>query len=146
MTETATGKVVIDSFDAPSRTFTFLYAANLSPLVDPLAPFKDYTITVTGTSGEITPQQASATFNLKVENPCYDPSYVSITTSPFPAGPFMYTLYFGSLVSPNHIVSHSPYLVTTSPITHTLCGSITYEATFRGAVADSTTFPPVNYD
>ena len=88
----------------------------------------------------------SASFNLKVKNPCFDPAYVSITTSPFSPGPFKYTLYFGSSVSPTSIVSHSPFSVTTTPIVHTLCGSITYAATFKGTVADSTTLPPVSYD
>ena len=101
---------------------------------------------MTGTSGLITPGIVLENFNLKVKNPCFDPSYVSITTSPFPVGPFKYTLYFGSLASPIQIVSHSPYSVTTTPIVHTLCGSVTYAATFKGAVADSTTLPPVAYD
>ena len=43
-------------------------------------------------------------------------------------------------------MSHSPYLVTTTPIVHTLCGSVTYAATFKGAVADLTTLPPVAYN
>ena len=88
----------------------------------------------------------SASFKLRVKNPCYDPAYVSITTSPFPAGPFKYTLYSGFLASPIQIMSHSPYIVTTTPIVHTLCGSITYAATFMGVIADSTTLPPVAYD
>ena len=119
---------------------------NLNPIVNPLNQSKDYTVTVTGTSGFITPGAVIATFNLKVKNPCYDPSYVSITTPPFPAGPFEYTLYFGSLASPIQIVSHSPFSVTTTPIDHTFCGTITYTATFRGTVADSTTLPPVAYN
>jgi len=87
MTETATGNVVVNSFDGSTRTFKFLYTANLNPLISPLNSFKDYTITVTGTSGDITPGLVSSTFNLKVKNPCIDPAYVSITTAPFPAGP-----------------------------------------------------------
>ena len=101
---------------------------------------------MTGTSGLLIQGIEVAQFNLKVKNPCFDPSYVSITTSPFPVGPFKYTLYFGSLASPIQIVSHSPYSVTTTPIFHTLCGSVTYAATFKGAVAGLTTLPPVAYD
>ena len=37
MTETTTGSVVITSFSAASRTFTFRYITNLNPLVNPLA-------------------------------------------------------------------------------------------------------------
>ena len=88
----------------------------------------------------------SATFNLRIKNPCIDSAYVSIKASPFPVGPLEYTLYFGSLASPIQILSHSPYTVTTTPIAHTLCGAISYSATFRGAIADSTTLPPVAYN
>jgi len=100
MTETATGNVVVTSFDGPTRLFKFLYTTNLNPLLNPLNQSKDYKVTVTGTSGLIKPGTVAATFNLKIKNPCYDPSYVKITTQPFPAGPFEYTLYFGSLASP----------------------------------------------
>ena len=88
----------------------------------------------------------SATFNLRIKNPCIDSAYVSIKASPFPVGPLEYTLYFGSLASPIQILSHSPYTITTTPIVHTLCGDISYSATFRGAIADSTTLPPVAYN
>ena len=80
MTETATGNVVVTSFDGPTRLFKFLYTTNLNPLVNPLNQSKDYKVTVTGTSGLITPETVAATFNLKIKNPCYDPSYVKITT------------------------------------------------------------------
>ena len=44
-------------------------------------------------------------------------------------------------------MSHSPYTVTTTPIVgHTLCGMITYTATFEGAIVESKTFSPVTYD
>ena len=146
MKESSTGNVVIASFNGLTRLFEFLYTNDLNPLVNPLNQFKDYTVTVTGTSGLVTPGIVIATFNLKVKNPCYDPFYVSITTSPFPAGPFKYTLYFGFLTSPLQIVSHSSYSVWTAPIFHTLCGSITYTATFKGGIVDSKTLLPVIYD
>ena len=47
----ATGEPVISVFDSDSRTFTFEYNPDLDPLVDRLALFKDYTVTVTGTAG-----------------------------------------------------------------------------------------------
>jgi len=40
---------------------------NLNPIVNPLNQSKDYTVTVTGTSGFITPGAVIATFNLKVK-------------------------------------------------------------------------------
>ena len=146
ITESATGNIVVASFDGPKKLFEFFHKENLDPLENPLNKFKDYEVTVTGTSGLVTPRIVAATFTLKVKNPCHDPSYISITTSPLPAGPLNYTLYYGSLASPIQIASHTPYLVTTTPIVHTLCGSITYAATFRGKVADFTTLPPVAYD
>ena len=45
----ATGEPVVSVSD--SRTFTFEYITDLDPLVDRLALFKDYTVTVTGTAG-----------------------------------------------------------------------------------------------
>ena len=47
----ATGEPVVSVFDSDSRTFTFEYNSDLDPLVDRLALFKDYTVTVTGTTG-----------------------------------------------------------------------------------------------
>ena len=43
-------------------------------------------------------------------------------------------------------MNHNPYSVMTIPIIHTLCGPITYEATFKGEVVDSKTLLPVAYD
>ena len=50
----ATGEPVVLVFDSDSRTFTFEYNPDLDPLVDRLALFKDYTVTVTGTAGLLT--------------------------------------------------------------------------------------------
>ena len=47
----ATGDPVVSVFDSTSRTFTFEYLPDLAPIVDRLALFKDYTVTVTGTAG-----------------------------------------------------------------------------------------------
>ena len=67
---------------------------------------------MTGTSGFVTPRIVDATFNLRVKNPCYDPSYVSITTKyTYIYGPLKYTLYDGSLAFPIQIMSHSPFEV-----------------------------------
>ena len=53
------GDPVIFAFDGATQTFTFDYSADLAPLVDPLAQFKDYTITVTGTTGLVTPSSVT---------------------------------------------------------------------------------------
>jgi len=42
------------------------------------ATFKDYIVEVTGITGENTPTTEVATFNLRINNPCIDPSFVSI--------------------------------------------------------------------
>lgn len=139
MTESVTGNPVISSYSEATQTFTFKYITNLDPLVNPLAQFKDYTIRVTGTAGDVFTTSVSALFNLKVKNPCFDPLYVSITPGNLPAG--KYTLFDGSLSSPKNVVKSGSYTVVTSPIAHTLCGSVTYTATFDGAVIDLLTVP-----
>ena len=53
------GDPVIFSFDGATYTFTFDYSVDLAPLVDPLAQFKYYTITVTGTTGLVTPSSVN---------------------------------------------------------------------------------------
>ena len=50
----STGDPVVSVFDSDSRTFTFEYTPDLDPLVDRLALFKDYTVTLTGTAGLVT--------------------------------------------------------------------------------------------
>ena len=47
----ATGVPVVSVFNSDSRAFTFEYTPDLDPLVDRLALFKDYIVTVTGTAG-----------------------------------------------------------------------------------------------
>lgn len=130
VSENATGDLVV-TFDASTKTFTFEYLPNLAPLVDPLALFKDYTITVTGTAGDVTPQSVSSTFNLRVKNPCYDPLFVSIDSVPLPVG-LEYIIFDYSVAAP-YSFSHTPFQVTTLPVQHSLCGGLTYEATFETA-------------
>ena len=78
----ATGEPVVSVFDSDSRTFTFEYTPDLDPLVDRLALFKDYTVTVTGTTGLVTSTSISTTFNLRVTNPCPSTT-ISLNSSPF---------------------------------------------------------------
>ena len=78
----ATGDPVVSVFDSNSRTFTFEYILDLDPLVDRLALFKDYTVTVTGTAGLVTSASVSQTFNLRVTNPCPSTT-ISLSPSPF---------------------------------------------------------------
>ena len=78
----ATGEPVVLVFESDSRTFTFEYTSDLDPLVDRLALFKDYTVTVTGTAGLVTSASVSQTFNLRVTNPCPSTT-ISLNPSPF---------------------------------------------------------------
>ena len=73
---------MVSVFDSDSRTFTFEYTPDLDPLVDRLALFKDYTVTVTGTTGLVTSTSISQTFNLRVKNPCPS-TIISLSPSPF---------------------------------------------------------------
>jgi hypothetical protein len=61
------------------RTFSFSQETDLSLSG---ATFKDYTITVTGQAGNVTPVQGQESFNLRIKNPCIDPAYVTITQMP----------------------------------------------------------------
>ena len=54
----------------------------MDPLVDRLALFKDYTVTVIGTAGLVTSTSVSQTFNLRVKNPCPS-TIISLNPSPF---------------------------------------------------------------
>ena len=127
MSESA-GDPVVSVFDGATQTFTFDYTADLDPLVNPLAEFKVYTVTVTGTAGLVIPESVSQTFELRVMNPCFDPLFVTIDTIPLPTGT-EYTLYAQSLLAP-FAFTHTAFTVTTFPFQHTLCGALTYEATF----------------
>ena len=95
------------TFDDVLRTFSFDHTANLDPLIDPLVTFKYFTITVTGTSGEVTPISVDASFNLKVLNPCFNPAFVWIDSVPLPTGE-EYILFDFDPVRP-YAFSHAPF-------------------------------------
>ena len=69
---------------------------------------------------------------------------MQIQTAALPAGPQSYTLYFNSLASPFSIITHSAWSYSTTPIAHTLCGTISYTATFEGSSVDTTTITSRN--
>ena len=66
-------------FDPSTQVFSFHYDNDLllSGHVS-----QDYTVEVTGTSGYLTPKEATTNFNLEVLNPCIDPAFVSIVQKP----------------------------------------------------------------
>ena len=67
------------TFDPVTRTFSFSQDTDLSLSG---ATFTDYTITVTGQAGNVTPVQGQESFNLRLKNPCIDPTYVTIAQVP----------------------------------------------------------------
>jgi len=67
------------TFDPVTRTFSFSQDTDLSLSG---ATFTDYTITVTGQAGNITPVQGQESFSLRLKNPCIDPTYVTIAQVP----------------------------------------------------------------
>ena len=95
-------------FDVASHTFTF---AQLGDLTAAGSTFTDYVITVTGSTGNITPQTASASFTMTVKNPCIDSDYVSIQAVPLPVGE-SYALYAFDAVN-RYEFSHSDFIVVT---------------------------------
>ena len=61
--------------DPLERRFTF---NNVDDLSLAGSSFTDYTITVTGTIGNVVTKSESSSFNLRIKNPCIDPNYVTI--------------------------------------------------------------------
>ena len=96
----------------------------------------DYTVTVTGTSGNTEPISGSTSFVLTVKNPCIDTSFVWITE------PTMSALSYIIADDAKLFDAHPEFTINTSPIVHSLCGPIAYSATFNGVEVDS---DPLSY-
>ena len=101
----------------------------------------DYTVEVTGVTGLNTQSTVTATFTLKLKNPCIDSSYVTIQTVALVDQ--VYDLY--DFVPDGFSWTHDPFTLNTTPITHSLCGDFTYEATFMGSAITAAS-TPVKYD
>ena len=68
------------SFDSTTRTFTIRNASDLSPAG---STYTDYTITVTGAIvGDNMTKQDSASFVLRLLNPCIDSNFVQVVEIP----------------------------------------------------------------
>ena len=93
---------------------------------------------ITGTAGS---QSATTQFPgifLTISDPCKDTNFVTL-------GPAVMTDQQYALADPAKSWTHDAFVVTTSPITHTLCGDPTYTVTSNGNAVDSTT-TPLSYD
>lgn len=129
--------VACNCFDSATLTLTYQHTVDLLPSGN---TFRDYTLQLTGVTGTNNPVAVSTSFNLRVKNPCIDPDFVSIQTVPLPSG-LEYALFSFDATSRMEF-SHSSFIVVTSPIaSHTLCGPLSYEATFESTPIDSSTSP-----
>ena len=124
-----------DCFDPITQIFTFHHDADLD-VSGPTS--KMYSIEITGSSGYLTAKQDTASFTLEVHNPCIDPAFVTIETVSLDS--FDY-----SVNQQAYEWTHQPFDIATVPIVHSLCGALTYGATFKGDIitVDSV---PVKYD
>ena len=88
----------------------------------------------------------SADFTLTLRNPCIDPAYIVINQKPLPASE-QYILHDFKSVG-GYTFTHDAFEIVTSPFQHTLCGDLTYTATFDSQLIDTTTKPTigVSYD
>ena len=89
---------------------------------------------MTGTIGNDTPIQESSDFKLWLKNPCLDSDYVTIQTKPLVVK--AYDLYYSQIAW-----THDAFVINTVPTTHTLCGDLTYKATFMDSLIDPSTTP-----
>ena len=116
------------SYDSNLRTFTFESSNDLTLSGD---NFIDYTITITATAGIDTPVSDSASFNIQVKNPCIDESYVQINAPTLADQTY-------SLYSPSETFKLT---ASTTSTAHSLCGSISYSASFDEVAIDETSSP-----
>ena len=68
----------------------------------------------------------SATFALRVNNPCIDPKFVSISQKKLPIDE-VYILH-AFKAEGGYTFTHEPFEVVTTPIVHDLCGKLAYTA------------------
>ena len=74
------------------------------------------------------PTFGSATFNLKLKNPCIDPAFLTIDTTALPIGETYSLLDYGSLAK--YEFTHTNFMIIAAPEVLTLCGMLSYSATF----------------
>ena len=86
---------------------------------------------MTGSAGYGTVVEDISSFTLTVKNPCIDPAYIAIHQTPLPAGK-QYILHDYKIAG-GYTFTHDPFSIVTFPITHSMCGGLTYTATFNGS-------------
>ena len=127
--------------DPAARQFTFDYSADLTLCG---LSSQSYVVTVQGEAGNVVKTSSTASFTLTLKNPCIDTNFVTITTAALPTN-LQYILHDFEATG-GDTFTHSAFSVVTAPFSHTLCGGLTYSATFNGATIGPGTKPPMAYD
>lgn len=110
ITDVAGDAVLTFNADPLFREFSFSYSADLN--LCGLAS-TDYTVTVTGTAGDVIETSDSADFILTLRNPCIDPAYIVINQVPLPVGE-QYILHDFKAVG-GYTFTHDPFQIVTQP-------------------------------
>ena len=71
-----TSSGIVQAFDSATRTITFYYDTDIALSGGTGVEYLDYQVTISATVGFITTATNSATFNLRVKNPCFDPANI----------------------------------------------------------------------
>ena len=110
---------------------------------------KSYSISVKGTAGRLIPTSVTASFTLTIKNPCIDIAYVTIEKAEL--ANIEYNLYSYDELGFQFV--HDPFRINTVPISHSLCGQLTYESTFMTIPIDNSinvlsepSNNPISYD
>ena len=127
------------SFEDLNRVFTIYNKSNID-LSGPAS--KTYKIEVTGTAGNVTPTSGKASFDLTVKNPCISPDFVTIQAEALIDQ--SYELY--EYDPDGFEFTHNEFRIQTVPISHELCGGLTYTSTFNGLAINSSSAWPVKYN
>ena len=114
----------IVSFDSSTKTFSISEATDLTQ-ASTTPPFEtDYTVTLTGSAGDVTPTTAFKTFGLKVKNPCVDIALNSIVSpADFSRD---YTIYGNQIEIDYSGFSVQLQSICGSDITYTITGLTSY--------------------
>ena len=90
----------------------------------------------------MTEVSSNANFNLRIKNPCIDPAYVTI----FELLDLPSQAYILQDMKPDGLIwTHIPFTLSPDPIATSLCGPLTYTATFNGFEINESSVP-LRYD
>ena len=116
--------------DPTKPTLEFLYDNDLLPSGADDADEIEYTIEVTSSTGNVTPQTDTESFKLTIKNPCVNPDFVSIEKKDLAA--LEYTIG----APKKKYAAHDAFTLVLTPNDHDLCGDIAYEGQFESVAVD----------